>query len=265
MRLSSSNKIEDVKTEPGSVSIFWLSQAGFIFKDSMGRVVVIDPYFSDVVERTFGFKRMMRCPISVDDIVPDLVICTHEHLDHMDTDALPMLAKNPRTHFAGPIACWEAFREMGVPEMRCRLLEEGKTITVAGLSATGVYADHGEFAPDALGVVVDFPDARVYHTGDTAYRPKEFAPAIALQPDILLPCINGRFGNRDPQEAALLTQSVSPKLVIPCHFWMFVVHNGDPGLFVQECEKLAPQVQCMVPKPGEEIVFRKAEKVEAEP
>ncbi len=195
MKLSSSIKIEDVKTEPGSLSIFWLSQAGFVFKDSEGRVVCIDPYFSDVVERTFGFKRMMSCPVSVEEIVPDVVICTHEHLDHMDTDALPTLVKNSRTHFVGPTVCWETFRTMGVPETRRHLLEEGKELTAAGLRVAGVYADHGEYAPDALGVVVDFPDARVYHTGDTAYRPKEFAPAIAMEPDVLLPCINGRFGN----------------------------------------------------------------------
>jgi hypothetical protein len=43
----------------------------------------------DVVERLFGFKRMMPCPISTEEVDADLIICTHEHLDHMDIDALP--------------------------------------------------------------------------------------------------------------------------------------------------------------------------------
>ena len=72
----------------------------------------------------------------------------------------------------------------------------------------GVYADHGELAPDALGVVLELDGVMVYHTGDTAYRPVQFQPAIEMKPDILLPCINGAYGNMDWREAAQLTQLV---------------------------------------------------------
>src|ERR1700687_2879373 len=89
----------------GSLAIYWLSQAGFVLKGPSGKVVYIEPYISDVVESRFGFKRMMACPISADEVNADLVICTHEHLDHMDPDALPVIAKNPRVRFAGPIEC----------------------------------------------------------------------------------------------------------------------------------------------------------------
>src|SRR4029077_10251509 len=96
-------RIESRKISPGELAIYWLCQAGFAFKDSSGTVVYIDPYFSDVVERLIGFKRMMACPIAAEEVKADLVVCTHEHLDHMDTDALPVLTRNPRTQFAGPI------------------------------------------------------------------------------------------------------------------------------------------------------------------
>jgi len=46
------------------LAMYWLSQAGFAFKTSKGKIVLIDPYLSDVVERLIGFKRMMTCPIS---------------------------------------------------------------------------------------------------------------------------------------------------------------------------------------------------------
>jgi L-ascorbate 6-phosphate lactonase len=248
--------IDSDQVEPNFLSIYWLSQAGFVFKSPSGKVVYIDPYFSDVVERMFGFKRMMPCPVSAAEVNADLVICTHEHLDHMDIDALPVVAQNPRVRFSGPIECVNEFRKMGISSERCILLEEGKEIRLPGIIVNVVFADHGELAPDAVGVVLEMDGIKVYHTGDTAYRPTEFEPAIRMRPHVLLPCINGRYGNLNAHEAALLTQSVNPRLVIASHFWMFVEHNGDPSAFLEDCSKLAPGVRALVMKPGERLLFR---------
>lgn len=248
--------IEETKVEKGCLAIFWLAQAGFAFKTSSDKIVYIDPYISDAVERAFGFKRMMSCPIRAEDVVADLVLCTHEHLDHMDTDALPAIAQNSRTRFAGPVECVKEFRKLGIAEERCHLLEEGGEAGIAGVRVKGVYADHGELAPDAIGIVLDFDGIQVYHTGDTAYRPNEFKPAIEMQPDILLPCINGRYGNMNSEEAALLVRDAGPRLAIASHFGMFVEHNGDPASFLERCAHLAPGAQAIVLKPGVCHTFR---------
>jgi L-ascorbate 6-phosphate lactonase len=200
---------------------------------------------------------MMSCPISPEEVAAHLVVCTHAHADHLDTDALPIVARNPKTHFAGPLECVKEFKKLGIREDRCHLLEEGNEITVEGIRVKGAYADHGELAPGALGVVLDFGGIKVYHTGDTAYRPEEFKPVIEMHPDVLLPCINGRFGNMNSEEAAMLTREVNPKLAIASHFWMFVEHNGDPGSYLENCSKLAPGVKALVMKPGERCLFRK--------
>ena len=239
----------------GSLALYWLCQAGFAFKTSAGEIVYIDPYLSDAVERVVGFKRMMASPLPAEEVAADLIICTHEHLDHMDVDALPALAVNPRVHFAGPIECMREFEKLKIAADRCHLLEEGNSLTLGAITVHAVYADHGELAPDALGVVLELDGVRVYHTGDTAYRPQEFQPAIQLGPDILLPCINGVYGNMDWREAAQLTQLVSPRVVMPTHFWMFVEQNGDPGKFIQFCAQFAPAVQAILMKPGEEFLF----------
>ena len=114
-----------------------------------------------------------------------------------------------------------------------------------------------DLAPDALGVVLNFGGIKVYHTGDSAYRPEQFQPAIDMRPDILLPCINGRFGNRDAREAALLTSLAKPQIALPTHFWMFVEQNGDPAAFLDYCKELAPETQTVLLKPGEELSFKK--------
>jgi L-ascorbate 6-phosphate lactonase len=174
----------------------------------------------------------------------------------MDIDALPIIAKKPRTHFAGPIECVKQFKKMGIPADRCHLLESGKEIDLKGIRIKAVYADHGELAPDAVGIILDFDGIKVYHTGDTAYRPEMFKPAVEARPHILLPCINGRFGNLNAEQAALLVRDTRPRVAIASHFWMFVEHNGDPGAFLEKCSELAPGVQALIMKPGEEYVFK---------
>lgn len=242
-----------------TLALYWLCQAGFAFKDSAGQVTLIDPYFSDVVERVVGFRRLMPCPLAPDEIQPALVLCTHEHLDHMDTDALPRLAKSSPAHFAGPVECIRAFESLGIPSARCHLLEAGETLRFHQLTVTAVYADHGDLAPDAVGIVLDFSGIRVYHTGDTAFRPEEFTEAIAMRPDILLPCINGAFGNMNEVEAAELTRMIAPRLVVPAHFGMFAEQNGDPAAFLAHCRRLAPHVRSVQPDPGQEFLFTKAD------
>jgi len=200
---------------------------------------------------------MMTCPVLPEEAHADVVVCTHEHLDHMDTDALPVLAHNPETQFCGPIECIKEFVKLGIPAKRCHLLEEGKRLTLGSVEINAVYADHGELAPDALGVVLNFGGIKVYHTGDTAYRPEQFQPAINMHPDVLIPCINGRFGNMDAREAASLTGLAKPKVVIPSHFWMFVEQNGEPAAFLDYCKELAPETRTVLLKPGEELPFEK--------
>lgn len=246
------------EVDEACVAIYWLCQAGFVFKGHSGRIVYVDPYFSDVVERVFGFKRMMPCPVSPEEVTTNLVACTHEHLDHMDLDALPIIATNHHTHFAGPAVCVKEFRKMGVPEERCHLIEEGTELTIEGIKLKGVFADHGELAPDAVGIVFEFDETIIYHTGDTAYRPESMESIVAIHPDVIIPCINGRYGNMDAREAAQLVRDINPRLAIPSHFWMFVEANGDPGSFLEACSELAPEVQAIVMKPGERILFRRA-------
>ncbi|MEN6536628.1 MAG: MBL fold metallo-hydrolase [Bryobacteraceae bacterium] len=237
------------------MAIFWLGQAGFAFKTAAGKVIYIDPYLSDVVEKDFGFKRMMPAPISAEDVRADVVLCTHEHLDHMDTDALPIIARNTQALFAGPIECLKGFARVGIPEDRCVLLELDKTVLFDEVSVTGVYADHGESAPDALGLVVEIDGMKIYHSGDTAYRQGEMGKAATMKPDVLIPCINGAFGNMNSRDAAQLTRDVSPTLAIASHFWMFVIHGGDPASYLEFCKEFAPQTEAIVMQPGEMRVF----------
>ena len=241
-----------------SVQIWWLAQAGFVFKTAAGRVIYVDPYLSDAVERLYDFKRMSIAPIDAKDVKADIVINTHEHADHFDPDAMPVIAENnPKCHFAGSLSCKELYESSGIDSDRYTMLEVDKTYSFDDVTVYTCKADHGDYAPTAVGLLLDFDGVRVFYTGDTALRPGLFEKFCEMKPDILLPCINGNFGNMNHIDAAMLAQQVKPKLVIPCHFWMFIEHGGDPASFLYACKHFCPEVSAMILKPGEGLLFQK--------
>ena len=245
--------IESSVVPPHAVRLWWLGQAGFAFKTSAGRIAYVDPYLSDAVERLHGFKRLSLAPIGADEVRTDLVLLTHEHTDHLDPDALPVIARlNPSCKFAAPAGCDAGLTKAGIVPERRIVLEAGCSYGLGGVTVHTARADHGEYSPCALSYVLDFAGVRVLYTGDTALRPTAFAPLYDLAPDVVLPCINGGFGNMNPIDAAMMVGQAKPQIAIPCHFWTFAEQSGgDPAGFLHACRQFAPDVKVVLLKPGE--------------
>jgi L-ascorbate 6-phosphate lactonase len=257
-----SQKILDTRVELGSIAIFWLGQAGFAFKTPSGKIVYIDPYLTDYVQRALpeygdGFKRLMPKLIEPHEVDADHVVSTHLHQDHFDVDAVPILGQNPRIHFIGAPDCGDLYLQAGIPQERFTVLHEGQTLSFGDYKITGVYADHGDAAPDALGVLFDFDGIKVWQVGDSAYRPDQWQDLFQQEIDILLPPINGAFGNLNGVEAARLAGNAHAKVVIPCHFWMFALHYGNPAEFLSACSEFAPQSKPMLMTQGERFIYHK--------
>jgi L-ascorbate 6-phosphate lactonase len=256
------DKVRKTKVGAGELAIFWISQAGFVYKTPAGKVFYVDPFLSDCVHRLYpdfgyGFRRIMGTPIEAHEVEADFVVSTHSHPDHFDYDAIPVMARNPDIHFVGATDCRAEYEKVGIKSDRYTIFEEGQTIELGDLSLTGVYADHGDLAPEALGVVLSVGDIRVWQVGDTAYRPEKWQSVFDLDIDVIMPPINGAFGNLDGVEAAKLANDAGAKVAIPCHFWMFVEHNGDPAQFMEACKEYAPDVQPRLMSQGELFLYKK--------
>lgn len=245
--------IKKTEVPRNNIAIWWLAQAGFAIKTDRGKVIYIDPYLSDAVERLFGFKRLSLSPIKAEEVETDLVICTHGHADHLDPDAIPIIAKSLKTKFIGPKSCVQEFRKINIASERIIELAVGKTVEIKGGSITGMYADHGKLAPDAIGVLFNFGKIRVYYCGDTAYRPEHMGYVKSKKPDIIIPPINGQFGNLNEKEAVLLAKFVGARLIIPSHFWMFAEHNGNPARFMEIAKEESLPRRLLTP--GETFIY----------
>jgi L-ascorbate 6-phosphate lactonase len=255
-------KIQEIQVENGSIAIFWLGQAGFVFKTPNNKIIYTDPYLTDYVQRVLpeyglAFKRLMPKLIEADEVEADYVVSTHSHQDHLDADSLPILLKKTRIRFIGSPDCREYYETAGIPRDRFTIAHPEETLELDDFSLTGVSADHGELAPDALGYLFNFGGIKIWQVGDTSYRPDIWQEIIKDGVDIILPPINGAFGNLNGSEAARLAQQAHAKVTIPCHFWMFAAHFGNPSEFLDACKEYAPQTRPMLMTQGELFVYKK--------
>jgi L-ascorbate 6-phosphate lactonase len=251
-----SSVVHDLQTAPvppGGVRLYWLGQAGFAFRTAAGRRVFLDPYLSDACERLHGFRRLSLPALTATEVEADWLVLTHEHTDHLDPDAIPDIARrNPACRFAAPSGCEAGLEQAGVSAARRVRLEPNRRYDLGDLVVHTVPADHGDISATALALVLDFAGVRVMATGDSSWRPVLFRPLYDLKPDVVLPAINGVFGNMNHIDAAMLVAEAQPRIAIPCHFWTMAEQGaGDPGGFLNACARLCPQVQARLLRPGE--------------
>jgi L-ascorbate 6-phosphate lactonase len=259
-------KINSTQVGTYQIALFYLGQAGFCIKTSDNRLIVIDAYLSDACERMFGFKRMIPPVLLVEEIDTDLYLSTHSHADHLDPDALPLVAKNERTFFIGSPDCEEIYKLNNIPKGRYKILKEGEEWKTKGIRIKAVFADHGDLAPDAVGLMIEIEGIKIYHTGDTCFSPDKIRTSLNTDVDIMIAPINGQYGNMNAAEACALSAVITPKIVIASHFWMFLQHvceegKGDPSTFLRESASLPSEIRAMVMAPGELLMYSKKGKL----
>ena len=250
-----SQRITACSVPEGKAAVFWLGQAGYIFKTTDGTLIAVDPYFSDCCERYFGFKRLMPKLMEADDINFDVLIVSHAHYDHFDIDSVPAMLAKGYTRLYSASDCRMECERLHLNEKQITYMKRGDCICENNVRICAVPCDHGELAPDALGFLMDISGKRIYFTGDTAYRPDLFENFNLCGADLLIAPINGAFGNMDEKQAAQAASILSPGRIIPCHFWNFAEHGGDPGKFAEYMKQTAPRIPYTLMSIGEMLLI----------
>ncbi len=235
--------------------VTWLGQGGFIFEYG-GFSLVVDPYLSTVVERKSGLYRLMPPPLTPSELYPDMIICTHDHLDHYDPDTVPVVMKScPDCKLAGPDSVRIHALTDGISERRFVLLDNEKQLEIGSWRITALPAQHSD--PDAIGLLLDNGSQKVYFSGDTEFfqeLPEKILNAASGQIDYAFICINGKYGNMTWREAAKLAFKITPQTVIPMHYGMFAENTVDPGTFCEICRQ--NKIPARLPAPGMQLGFK---------
>lgn len=150
-----SENIASATVKNGSVAVFSMGQAGFVFKLPDGTTLALDLYLSDCCERYFGFKRIMPKIMSADEYTFDYVVASHAHYDHFDPDSVPTLLSNPCTKMLAACDVKVEAERLSLREDQITYLKVGGSFEGENFKLTAVPCDHGELAPDALGLVLE--------------------------------------------------------------------------------------------------------------
>ena len=119
------------------MKIRFLGQSGYILKTDNSKII-IDPYLSDSVNRVASRPRTLPVPINPHDICCDAVICTHNHLDHLDPDTVSQIPSKQKY-----ITTNEGKSELEkLDRKNVTALNIGDTVNIGDFEITAVFADH---------------------------------------------------------------------------------------------------------------------------
>lgn len=176
----------------------------------------------------------------------NLILATHEHLDHLDPRLVNALT-GKGTALIGPEVCRRKMGDL------MHAVVPGDRITDKGAVVRVVHAYNPEgsrktiYHPKGRGVgyIVEVDGHSVYHAGDTGLI--EEMRGMGPMDVALLP-IGGRY-TMDPREAAQAAADIGAKIVVPIHLL-----RSDPAAFKEAIEATGgPQVRVL--SPGEPLVL----------
>lgn len=214
----------------------WLGQAGLLFETGDLKIM-IDPYLSDSVRKINpnNFRR-----VAVDarlfDVKPDVMIFTHNHLDHYDPETvMHFISQNSEITVLAPSSVWTQVRKIG-GRNNYVLFDRHTQWTEKNVCFEAVLACHSD--PSPIGVLIYHEEKTYYITGDTLYNTEIFSDLPENIDVIFLP-INGVGNNMNMTDAARFAAQCGAKKVVPIHFGMF--DELSPENFVCQ-NKVIPEI-----------------------
>jgi L-ascorbate metabolism protein UlaG (beta-lactamase superfamily) len=266
-------RLRRLPLEAHAVGLTWLGQAGFVLR-SGATTALLDPFLSPWEGRVYESG---LAPAQAQGI--DVVLCTHEHVDHFDAASAPAIAAaSPGATFVVPTPIVDMVTEAGIAPERVVGMQPDQTLELAGLTIRAVPAMHGVTMEDAygfgaqisdglvrfLGYVVDAGATRLYHAGDTIHYEGMETLLAPLEIDVAMLPINGRdpereargiVGNLSAREAAWLAKEIGAGVVVPMHYDLFARNRGYPGHLVESVERDHPGVPVLVPARDEPFAW----------
>jgi L-ascorbate metabolism protein UlaG (beta-lactamase superfamily) len=214
------------------VRITWLGQAGLLFDNGKTKIMV-DPYLSDSVAK-IEKEKTRRIPIKkvLFDTQPNVMIFTHDHLDHYDPETASIFLGEDRKPITvlSPCSVWKKVRE-NKGAHNYVLFDRGSQWTEGEFRFRAVKAVHSD--PCAIGVIIEALDENktYYITGDTLYNGEIFSD-IKEKIDVVFLPINGVGNNMNVTDAVRFFKDCGAKKAVPYHVGMF--DEQTPEIF--ECE-----------------------------
>lgn len=215
----------------------WLGHTTFLIK--MGnRIILTDPMFSQRLG-SYGWlspERYAQMPASID-MLPavDVVLITHNHLDHLDEHSIKMLITKT-SHFIAPLVVGEMLEEWGVPKNKITELDWWQEKSIEDLTITAAPAKHtserGIFDKNEtlwVSYAIQGQKHNLYLGGDSGWHKQLYEIGERLGPFDVTFFEIGAYGEQEgwkqvhytPEQAVKAHQAVKGKLMVPAGWGTF--------------------------------------------
>lgn len=229
------------------MKITYLGQAGLLLETG-GLAILVDPYLSDSVEKV-NPKNRRRTPVdpSFLKLRPDVFLCTHNHLDHLDPETLShYFTPDVRMTVLAPSGSWEKLRAYS-GDNNYVLFNRHTEWTEGSVRFTAVRAVHSD--PGAIGVIISAEGKRWYISGDTLYSRELLEDLSGSFEAVFLP-VNGVGNNMNMADAARFAAQLDAKYIVPVHIGLF---DGLKGEDFPSPNRVLPEIYREICFPEEEI------------
>jgi L-ascorbate metabolism protein UlaG (beta-lactamase superfamily) len=268
------DQMNKLVVNPGCLAVWGLGQMGVALKTEKQMMIYIDPILSNVVAETFpnsaaDFQRAFPTPVRADLVTnADVVLCTHEHLDHADPLTLgPICVASPRAVFIAPRWADEQLDQAGVPAERRIVPAMDQYLSVDSVRVWVVPAAHYSVECDSargcrwLSYLIDTGGIYFFHSGDTILYPGYLERISALpKADLGMVAVNGRdaireakgiVGNLLPEEAARMSAQLGWDVLLSGHNDLFEMNTIPASQIADALARVNPRQKFHALQPGE--------------
>jgi L-ascorbate metabolism protein UlaG (beta-lactamase superfamily) len=256
-------------TETGTgLRATWLGHST-VFLEIDGLRILTDPVWGERASflSWAGPKRFFAPPVPLEDMpVPDAVVISHDHYDHLDRTAIQRM-KAWDTRFVVPLGVGRRLADWGIPGSRITELDWWGATRIGSLEIVCTPARHasgrGLFDKDRTlwaGFAFLGSAHRVYFSGDTGLFPGLADIGTRLGPFDLTLIESGAYNGAwpdwhlGPEQAVTAHRLVRGKLLLPIHWGTFKL---APHGWTEPAERVVAaagrNTAVVIPRPGESI------------
>ena len=200
------------------MKVTWLGQAGLMIETD-GKIIIVDPYLSNSVEKIEPHNKRR---VAVDErflkIKPDVLVLTHNHLDHTDPETLPYyLNADSEVVVLASFNAWNTARKIGGIKNNYVSFNRHSEWSEGAVTFKAVRAEHSD--DKAIGVIIKGEGKTLYVTGDTLYNSEIFDDIDEAIDYVFLP-VNGKGNNMNFADGARFCARLKAT-AIPMHCGLF--------------------------------------------